>query len=67
MQKKAKRRKSEAAWAVVFLIFATSAVWFYYTDQPFAAVIYIFTSFLSSRSKQIIRHDTLLECELCIN
>jgi hypothetical protein len=37
MRKKAKRKKSEAAWAVVFLIFATSAVWFCYTDQPFPA------------------------------
>jgi hypothetical protein len=49
MQKKDKRRKSEAAWAVVFLIYVTSAIWFYYTNQPFAAVIYIFTSFLVLR------------------
>ena len=49
MQKNGKRNKPEPAWVVVFLIFATSAVWFFYTDQPFAAVIYIFTSFLVLR------------------
>lgn len=49
MQKKDKRNEPQTAWVVVFLIFAISAVWFFYTDQPFAAVIYIFTSFLILR------------------
>jgi hypothetical protein len=49
MHKKDKREIPKPAWFVVFLIFAASAVWFYSTDQPFAAVIYIWTSFLVLR------------------
>jgi len=49
MQKKGKRDEPQTAQVVVFLIFSTSAVWFFYIDQPFAVVIYIFTSFLILR------------------
>jgi hypothetical protein len=49
MQKNGKIGKSEAAWAVVFLIYIASAIWFYYTDQPSAAIIYTFTSFILLR------------------
>jgi len=49
MRKKDKRNKPQVAWVVVFLIFAIFAVWFFYTDQPFAGIIFIFTSLLFLR------------------
>jgi len=49
MQKKGKRNKAQPAWVIVFLIFAAFAVWFFYLDQPFAGIIFIFLCFLFLR------------------
>jgi hypothetical protein len=35
MQKKGKRKKSVAAWAVVFLIFANFGFWLFFIHRPF--------------------------------
>jgi len=46
MQRKDRRNEPQAAWVVVFLIFAASGVWFFHIGQPLGGVLYILTSFI---------------------
>ena len=46
MQRKDRRNEPQAAWVVVFVIFAASGIWFFHIGQPFGGVLYILTSFI---------------------